>query len=94
MFRVYWLGRRSLEVRPHPQKRHRPAPTHLNRHDLVTGLVHHLVDGAVRPAADLAQIFEVLGGEVPVLLRDLQLARRLDAVRSQPFSNRKRVRRR
>lgn len=87
-------GGRSLEVRPHPQKHRRPPPNHLNRHNLVTGLVHHLVDGAIRPAADLAQIFEVLGGEVPVLLQDLQLSRRLDAVRSQPFSNRKRVRRR
>lgn len=66
-----------------------PGATHLHRHDLVAGLVHHLVDGAVRPAADLAQVFQVLGGEVPVLLRDLQLPRRLDAVRSQPLANRK-----
>lgn len=59
----------------------------LHCHDLVAGLVHHLVDGAVGPAADLAQVFEVLGGEVPVLLgRDLQLPGRLDAVRSQSFS--------
>lgn len=62
-------------------------PTHLHRHDLVAGLVHHLVDGAVGPAADLAQVLEVLGREVPVLLRrDLQLSRRLDAVRPQPLS--------
>lgn len=47
---------------------------YLDRHDLVTRLVHHLIDGAVSPAADLAQIFEILGCEVPVLLRgDLQL---------------------
>lgn len=71
-----WAWRRGLE-------------THLHRHDLVAGLVHHLVDGAVRPAADLAQVLQVLGGEVPVLLRDLQLPRRLDAVRSQPLANRK-----
>ena len=48
---------------------------HLHRHDLVARLVHHLVDGAVGPAADLAQVFEILGREVPVLLRgDLQLS--------------------
>lgn len=48
--------------------------------------MHHLVDGAVGPAADLAQVLQVLGGEVPVLLRDLQLPRRLDAVRPQPLA--------
>lgn len=69
------------------------SPTHLDSHNLVTGLVHHLVDGAVGPAADLAQVFQVLGGEVPVLLRDLQLSRRLDAVRPQPLSREKRIRR-
>lgn len=69
------------------------SPTHLDRHDLVAGLVHHLVDGAVGPAADLAQVFQVLGGEVPVLLRDLQLSRRLDAVRPEPLSRKKRIRR-
>ena len=47
----------------------------------------HLVDGAVRPAADLPQVPEVLRREVAVLLpRDLQLARRLDAVRPQALS--------
>lgn len=52
-----------------------PKVNHLDRHDLVTRLVNHLVDGAVSPAADLAQIFEILGREVPVLLRgDLQLS--------------------
>lgn len=48
--------------------------------------MHHLVDGAVGPAADLAQVLQVLGREVPVLLRDLQLPRRLDAVRPQTLS--------
>ena len=47
----------------------------------------HLVDGAVRPAADLPQVPEVLRREVAVLLpRDLQLARRLDAVCPQALS--------
>lgn len=60
---------------------------HLHRHDLVTRLVHHLIDGAVSPSADLAQIFEILGREVPVLLRgDLQLSWWLDTVCSQPLS--------
>lgn len=60
---------------------------HLHRHDLVTRLVHHLIDGAVSPSADLAQIFEILGREVPVLLRgDLQLSWRLNTVCSQPLS--------
>lgn len=62
--------------------------THFDGHDLVAGFVHHFVDGAVRASADLAQVFEILGGEVPVLLRgDLQFSRGLDAVRPQPLSD-------
>lgn len=61
---------------------------HLDRHDLVAGLVHHLVDGAVRSSADLSQILQILGCEVPVLLRgDLQLPGRLDAVSPEPLSD-------
>lgn len=60
---------------------------HLDRHDLVTWLVHHLVDRPVGPSADLTQIFQIFGCEVPVLLwGDLQLPWWLNAVRSQPLS--------
>lgn len=49
--------------------------------------MHHLVDRAIRSSSDLSEIFQILCGEVPVLLRrDLQLPGRLDAVRPQPFS--------
>lgn len=42
----------------------------------------HVVDGAVRPAADLSEVPQILRGEVAVLLGgDLQLPGRLDAVR-------------
>ena len=52
----------------------RGGELHLDSHDLVAGLVDHLVDRAVRPPADLPQVLEVLGREVTVLLRgDLQL---------------------
>lgn len=60
---------------------------HLDSHDLASGLVDHLVDGAVRPAADLSEVPQIFGSEVTVLLRrDLQLPRRLDAVRPQTLS--------
>lgn len=95
-----------IHRRPNPLKRPQPVGSegqitgsslpprhqsrHLDRHDLVTRLVHHLVDGAVSPSADLPQVFEILGCEVPVLLRgDLQLPGRLDAVSPQPLSDRK-----
>lgn len=60
---------------------------HLHSHDLTGGLVDHLVDGAVRPAADLPEVSQILCREVAVLLRrELQLSRRLDTVCPKTFS--------
>ena len=54
---------------------------HLDSHDLTRGFVDHLVDGAVRPAANLPEVSQIFCCEVTMLLRrDLQLPRRLDTV--------------
>lgn len=42
---------------------------HLHSHDLASGLVDHVVDGAIRPAADLPKVSQIFCGEVAVLLR-------------------------
>lgn len=48
--------------------------SHLDCHNLAGGFVDHLIDGAVRPAADLPEVSQVLSREVAVLLRrNLQL---------------------
>lgn len=66
---------------------------HLDSHDLARGLVHHLVDGAIRPAANLPEVSQILCREVTMLLRrDLQLPRRLDTVRPQTLSGGQRMR--
>lgn len=61
--------------------------SYLNSHDLTTGLMNHFIDRAVGPSADLTQVLQVLGSEVPVLLGgNLQLPTRLDTVITQPLS--------
>lgn len=61
--------------------------SHLDCHNLASGFVDHLIDGAVRPAADLPEVSQVLSREVAVLLRrNLQLPWRFNAVRPQPLS--------
>lgn len=54
---------------------------YLDSHDLACGFVDHLVDGAIRPTADLTKVSQILCSEVTVLLRgDLQLPRWLNTV--------------
>lgn len=61
--------------------------SYLNSHDLTTGLMNHFIDRAVGPSADLTQVLQVLGSEVPVLLGgNLQLPTRLDTVITQSLS--------
>lgn len=65
------------------------SPNHLHSHNLASGLVNHVVDGAIRPTANLPEISQIFCSEVTVLLwRDLQLPRGLNAVCPQTLSER------
>lgn len=63
------------------------SPDYLHSHNLASGLVDHVVDGAIRPTPDLAKVSQIFSSEVTVLLRrDLQLPWWLNAVCPQTLS--------